>query len=104
MYPDLVLFRNAQSFAEVWDEKTGRTRHHHGGLGRGTADLVGILRMSNGIGRWISLEVKRPGQNPTEIQNTIAALVRRFGGFSAVVRSPEDAVSAIDRARVGACE
>lgn len=76
----------------------------HAGLGKGSADLVGILRG----GRAIALEVKMPGRGLRAVeqpeQGVWLAAVRRWGGFACVVRSPEEAVSAVTRALGGASE
>ncbi len=65
------------------------------GLGKGSADLVGIIR---GPGRAIALEVKTPSGVVSPEQPLWLAAVRALGGFAAVVRSPEEAIAAIDRA------
>ena len=98
---DLVLFRNAQAFTEVWNARTGKADMFRSGLGKGTADLVGILAPR---GRWVSFEVKRAGEKRTEAQELHAALIKRMGGFACVVRSEQDAVDALERARMEASE
>lgn len=108
---DLVLWRNAVSGVETWDPSTGRSRVHHAGLPVGSADLVGILRVVayapgahdtwSYVGRFIALEVKRPGEKPRAEQVQWLDLVRRFGGFAAVVSSVEEARAALVRARRG---
>ncbi|HSN19256.1 MAG TPA: hypothetical protein VLS49_01175 [Usitatibacter sp.] len=112
--PDLLLMRNAQC-AVVKSNRMVR-----GGLGNGSADLVGVLRPS---GRWVALEVKVPGEIPTTddllrahnrgarataaqrhmmAQRVWLEDVRAFGGFAAYVSSVEEARAAIARARTGA--
>jgi len=93
--PDLVLWRNNVGLAQHGEHAV---RY---GLIEGSADLVGILGPQ---GRFMALEVKRPRGKPTEAQELFLALVRRRGGFAAVVRSVEEAVAALARARAGACE
>lgn len=107
---DLVLWRNAQVHAEVWDENTANVRHVKGGLGEGSADLVGILTVridaSRVLGRFFALEVKSVGARTAaarkESQEMWAANIRRRGGFVATVESPEEALAALERARSGA--
>lgn len=99
--PDLVLWRNAQATGERWNEKTGRTTMFRGGLGEGTADLVGILAPT---GRLVALEVKSASGRVLEAQGQWLSLVRRMGGFAAIVRSVDEAVAAIERARMGALQ
>jgi hypothetical protein len=102
--PDLKLWRNAQV-------TRGGVR---GGLGPGSADLVGILLVRNhnaawftgpnGVGRFFALEVKKPREEPSDAQRAWLAEVRGMGGFAAVVTSPAEAMKALERARKGASE
>ena len=104
--PDLVLWRNSTGVTQ--DEE--RKRRY--GLCVGSADLVGILRMplvvagvdGASIGRWIALEVKSARGRTSPEQDKFLSLVRRMGGFAAVVRSVGEAIAAIERARAGASE
>lgn len=96
--PDLVLTRNTVGQAEEWDPNTGRARTIKHGLGKGSADLVGILAPS---GRWFCLEVKTATGRTTPEQESWLAMVRGMGGFACVVRSVVDARAALDRARIG---
>ena len=97
--PDLLLFRNAQAQGERWDPKSGRTARFMGGLGTGSADLVGLLKPS---GKFVALEVKRAkGGRVSEAQAAWIRLVKSFGGFACVVASVPDALAALERARMG---
>jgi hypothetical protein len=91
--PDLCMWRNNVGVA---DQRGARVRY---GLAPGSADLVGVL-----AGRFVALEVKTATGRVAVEQSQWLALVRRYGGFAAVVRSPEDALAAIARARAGASE
>jgi hypothetical protein len=91
--PGLVLWRNAQTGGAI------EGRWTRGGLGEGSPDLIGILD-----GRFVALEVKRPGQRAREAQEAWLALVRARGGFAAVVDGVEAARAAIARARAGGAE
>ncbi len=71
------------------------------GLGTGGADLVGLIRAT---GRGIALEVKTDSGRLSRDQQTWLAAFRRCGGFAAVVRSPDEAIAAVDRACAGASE
>lgn len=71
------------------------------GLGLGSADLVGVIRPT---GRVIGLEVKTDDGALSLEQTLWLTQLRRWGGFAAVVRSPVEAISAIDRAVAGAFE
>jgi hypothetical protein len=94
--PDVVLWRNTVGKTTEWSGSA--PRHIAYGLAPGSADLVGILAPA---GRFVALEIKRPGERPTPEQETWLALVRKTGGFAAVVHSAGEALSAIERARAG---
>ena len=91
--PGLVVWRNNTGVAE---HRGARVRY---GLAVGSADLVGCLD-----GRFVALEVKTPVGRASTEQRQWLELVRRHGGFAAVVRSVEEAHAAIARARTGAKE
>lgn len=90
--PGLVLWRNSTGVAQTED----RTIRY--GLAVGSADLIGILAPA---GRFVALEIKTPTGRVSEEQRLFLALVQRQGGFGAVVRSVDEAVAAIARARAG---
>lgn len=94
--PDVLLWRN--HVGRVQDE---RGRWHPFGLAPGSADLVGLLAPS---GRWLALEVKSDRGALRPEQRDWLAMVRRAGGFAAVVRSVDEAMAAVARARAGASE
>ena len=90
----VVLWRN-QTGALPAVGRGGRTYPVRFGLGVGGADLVGLLRPS---GRFIALEVKAErGRQSTE-QIAWSRAVEGAGGFYRVVRSPEEALEALDAA------
>lgn len=79
----------------------------------GEADLQGILAMlvhltPDGppilIGRFFALEIKVPGKHMRPDQKLWAERKRRRGGFVAEVHSEDEAVAALERARLGALE
>jgi hypothetical protein len=89
--------------ATLWRNPVGfddQTKTHFG-LGRGSADLVGLL---HGSGRLIGLEVKTPSGRLKPDQIAWLSVVRTRGGFAAVVRSVPEALAALDRACAGATE
>ena len=53
---------------------------------RGRPDLEGCLR-----GRYFAFEVKRPGQEPTDIQRWALEQILKAGGLCAVVHSLDEA-------------
>lgn len=111
--PDFVVMRNANVALKYYDEREGREKFLRGGLGDGSADLIGILSLSvlltrpdgsqvcQTTGRFVALEVKKPGGRVEPEQEAWLEAVRRAGGFAAVVHSPEEALAALDRARRG---
>ena len=104
--PDLTLWRNSQAAMRKGN------RIYRGGLGNGSADLVGVLTLpihlaalgdgkSVPFGLFVALEIKLPGQAATDEQAAWLASVRERGGFAAVVHSVAAARAAINRARRG---
>lgn len=98
---DLVLWRNNTGVAVHWDDRSGKERRVRYGLCPGGADLIGLLGPS---GRIVALEVKRPAERPTDDQRAFLTIVRRHGGFAAIVHSVDEAVAAVARAREGKTE
>lgn len=86
----LVLWRNNCGY---WHDGKRGIRY---GLAEGSSDLVGICD-----GRFFALEVKRPGEKPTEDQRKWMNVVRMHGGFATVVTSAEEALLAVERCRDG---
>jgi hypothetical protein len=91
--PDIRMWRN-----NVGAHKDARGILVRYGLAVGSSDLIGVLAPS---GRLLSLEVKTAKGRTTSEQETWMTIVRRFGGFACVVRSAEEALAAVDRARKG---
>lgn len=71
------------------------TRGVRYGLGVGAADLIGLVR---GSGRFVAFEVKTPVGRLSKKQKLWSEAVRNAGGFYAVVRSADEARSALDEA------
>lgn len=93
----VVVWRNAQLAMPV---AGGFAR---GGLGTGSADLVGFVRAEGPArGRFFALEVKRPrvGRVSDE-QAAWIRLVNAGGGYACVARSPEEAEEHAARAARG---
>ena len=81
------LFRNHVGVAEQ------RGQHVRHGLPKGSSDLIGWTA----DGRFLAIEVKRPGWRPTPAwrkspQAAFLAAVTRAGGVAFVARSVEEAV------------
>lgn len=92
----LELLPNVQG---VFKDNRGNSRKV--GLGAGTPDLVGIIAPS---GRIFALEVKSATGRLSDEQKLCHARWRRLGAFVGVVRSADEAIAALDRARSGATE
>tara|TARA_B100000949_G_C14026130_1_gene343438 strand:- start:141 stop:473 length:333 start_codon:yes stop_codon:yes gene_type:complete len=90
--PDVVIWRNESGVAEH------KGRYVRYGLCKGSADLIGVLAPK---GRFVALEVKTPRGRVSKEQNMFLNLVRSQGGFACVVRSVEEALQAISRAKNG---
>jgi hypothetical protein len=68
------------------------------GLCRGSADLIGIIKPT---GRFFALELKTKTGKATEEQELFLALVNRLGGYAALARSVDEALSHVKRAAAG---
>jgi hypothetical protein len=78
-----VCFRNNVGTAEHWTER-GVQRVEYG-LAKGSADLVGLVG-----GRFFAVEIKAHAGRVAPEQEQWLALVRRSGGFAAVLRGPRE--------------
>jgi hypothetical protein len=66
------------------------------GLCVGSSDLIGVVAP---LGKFLALEVKRPGEKATEQQQKFLEVVRMAGGIAAVVTSVEEAIAAVEGAQ-----
>jgi len=97
---DLLLIRNNVGQAEYVDRTTGRSQPVKYGLGVGSPDLIGFLRVpGRDLAAVIAWEVKRPGEHPTAVQRACHEAWQRMGVRVAVVRSVDDARAALAEAR-----
>ena len=114
--PGVVLWRNHTGYVEVVDENGARPQRFGVG-GKGGADLIGIVTRKitipsdcgmgddvEEVGVFVALEVKTPKGRVAPEQTMHLEIVRRAGGFAAVVRSVDDAKAALERARNGASQ
>lgn len=102
--PGQVTWRNNVGTAEFWNEHQERPdKVAYGVGGPGGSDLIACVG-----GRFVALEVKAPGASTkparAALQAQFRALVRANGGFATVVRSVDEALAAVARAREGASE
>lgn len=77
------VFRN--NVGSLPDGNGGRVTF---GLGKGSADLIGLIV---GSGRFLGVEIKRPGQKQTPEQKAWAKTIETYGGIAIVLRSVEEA-------------
>jgi hypothetical protein len=96
--PDLLLFKNSVGTARFVNQKTGDEYFVPFGLGEGSPDLVGVLRIGR-FGVWFCLEVKADEGELDPEQVKCHAVWRRFGAFIDTVRSASEARAALERAR-----
>jgi hypothetical protein len=81
---------------EVWNQPSGSHRVKRGYLvcaPKGSSDVVGFL--TDGTGRHLALEIKRPGEQPTPEQIASLARVSAAGGIAAIVHSPAEAIEVV---------
>jgi hypothetical protein len=75
----------------VWRNNQGAYKHpsghyiRYGVCNPGGSDLIGIFR-----GKFLAIETKIPGKNPTPEQQLFIDMVNKHGGIAGVVRSVED--------------
>lgn len=82
----------------VWvhdiDYRLGKT-----GLGKGTSDLICIVPPH---GRFLGVEVKRPGYSPSDVRSDQRAwinAVRKFGGVAGIATNVAEALALVEEAR-----
>lgn len=94
----ILCFRSNSRMFKV-PGKGGRDRLMRMGLGAGSCDLVGVMP----DGRFLGLEIKREGAQPTREQIAWMIRVNIAGGLAFWVDSPDGlilALDAIDRAHL----
>jgi len=82
--PGVTLFRN--HCGALLDNRNRMVRF---GLAPGSADLIGIRHKD---GKFISIEIKLPGEKPRADQINWMRKIEDWGGLATVVTSVEDAV------------
>ena len=78
-----IVFRNNTG---VLKDKTGRPVKY--GLCVGSSDIIGMGPPPDS--KFLAIEVKVPGKNPTEKQENFLNVVRANGGIAGVARCPGD--------------
>jgi len=85
-----VRLRASELGAIVWRNNTGKLQDVTGrwvqfGLCTGSSDLIGIYK-----GRFLAIEVKAPGKEPTPEQLNFIQQVKKAGGVAGGVTSPDE--------------
>lgn len=99
----------------AWRNNTGAFAGEHNGKKRfvrfgfpGVADILGIIRTEaevgsgihrNTFGRFLSIEVKRPGGKQTDDQKAFQEAVERNGGIYILASSLEDVMEVLGNER-----
>jgi hypothetical protein len=84
-----IVWRN--NVGLTGEDPTGRRTRY--GLCVGSSDLIGIYR-----GKFLAVEVKRPGGKATREQLYFLDIIRRNGGIAGIVHSAEEALKLIGAA------
>lgn len=92
--PDCMVGRNNRG---CFVRPRSSQRIQAGLLIDGSSDLIGI----GPGGRFLAIEVKRPGGRRADDQRGFIDLVRRYGGIAGFAESVDDALDLIDAARRG---
>jgi hypothetical protein len=98
--PEVTLWRNNVGALQ---DKNGTWLRY--GLAPGSADLIGVLTAyyrghpteTVRVGRFLAIEVKKPGEKPTEDQRGWLEVVRKAGGLVGVCTSADEAEELIAR-------
>lgn len=77
----------------IADNEDGTRRHVRFNMARGCSDVLGILPPS---GRFLAVEVKRPGRKPTADQLGFLDMVTAAGGLALCVSDVRDLAAALD--------
>jgi hypothetical protein len=81
---------NASGLARVWRTQSGTRSGGRMHLApTGTPDIVGYTR----FGRFLGLEVKRPGKGPSKAQQDVGTAILASGGLWVVVASADSAIA-----------
>lgn len=85
--PHVTLWRNS-----VGTFKTQDGTWVQAGLPAGSPDLVGIAQI-DGVGRFVGIEIKLPGQKPRADQRNFLEHIKKMGGIAGVATSVEEAIA-----------
>ena len=88
----------------AWRQNTGAIRAEYKGKERfirygivGGSDILGIVpHWGPSPGRWIAIEVKRPGREPTPTKRAFLEMIRTNGGIAMSVHSLQECIVLMD--------
>lgn len=84
---DIIDALNGLPSTRVFRNNTGKRGGVRYGLAVGSSDIIGWA-----WGRFFAIEVKKPGERPTEKQQEFLNSVRFDGGYSCCVTSVQEAL------------
>ena len=90
-FPTCRMFRNS-----VGSFKTSQGTWVTAGLPAGSSDLIGIIK-KKGVGVFVALEVKTPGNKARPDQQAFLNVIRDLGGIAGVVTSVEEALELLKK-------
>ena len=88
----------------IWRNNQGAFQDKRGvwvrfGLCIGSSDLIGVMPWAEGgrspSGRFLAIEVKRPGEKPTKDQQAFIDMVNDMDGIAFVAHSVEEAIKCL---------
>lgn len=96
-----VMLEASRLGLRVWRNHTGGIKdaegaYHRFGLCVGSSDIIGIAPG----GRFIAIEVKRPGGKPTEQQVIFIDFINKMGGFGIILDDEKKLKPALDLAGI----
>ena len=88
-----IMIALSEMGCTIWRNNTGAykdgNRYIRYGLAKGSSDLIGLTK----CGRFLAVEVKRPGQKPTNDQINFINHVTAKNGVAFVAYSVDDAIN-----------
>lgn len=91
--------------AIIWRNNVGLAKYADGSVVKyglcnpGGSDLIGIIpvlitpdMVGSTLGRFVAVEVKRPGKHPTEDQENFIRVISENGGIAGIATTPEEAL------------
>lgn len=87
----VLLFRNSVGLLDAV-RSDGNVQRIKQGLGQGSPDLIGCLKLKNGLGQFFGIEVKRPGCKLRENQIQCHEKWSKFGIKIFTATSKEEAL------------